>query len=479
MAETHVSQLQALIETSGASGRASQVMTLIETDHVMIHASTIESLVETALAQVRASTIESLVETALAQVRASAIECLVETTIAQVHASAISCLIETEYAPAAANPPRNPRSRTAPPPPRRTPPAPMRPTALSALNRADTAADGMPTLSALNRKESVVSGVPARPSPYSRSAADKPPAALVGSSILDELSARVARDLARDKLSDTFTARQLIVPAAIAGPGLARVNGAMAPTNSNEAAYTASTLPVSNTGRQALAIWQPSTAIGSVPTSNSSAASAPTGTSGTNADTVDGSHADAFAAAAHMHPGADVTSVVALATDADTVDGSHATDFATDDHTHVDFAVVDAPGLIVNEAGGSAATSDLRAESAGEANMLWLDASADLLYLGGTVGVRVTKGGGVRLPVATKAGDYTLTTADNVVVFTATATATLPAATGTGQTYRIICRAGTLTIDANASETIIGELTQVIYPGENLILSDVGNGVWE
>lgn len=136
-------------------------------------------------------------------------------------------------------------------------------------------------------------------------------------------------------------------------------------------------------------------------------------------------------------------------------------------------------GLIVNEGGGSAATDDLRAESDTEPNMLWLDASADLLYLGGTVGVRVTKGGGVLLPVATKSGNYTLTGADNVVVFTATATATLPAATGSGQTYRICCRAGTLTIDGNASETVIGEATQVLYPGENLILTDVGNGAWE
>ncbi len=55
-------------------------------------------------------------------------------------------------------------------------------------------------------------------------------------------------------------------------------------------------------------------------------------------------------------------------------------------------------GLTINEDGGSAATDDLRAESDTEANMLWLDASADLLYLGGsTNGVRVAKGGAVTL----------------------------------------------------------------------------------
>lgn len=79
--------------------------------------------------------------------------------------------------------------------------------------------------------------------------------------------------------------------------------------------------------------------------------------------------------------------------------------------------------------------------------------------------------------VAIKSGNYTLETSDEVVVFTATATATLPASTGLGHTYRIVCRAGITTIDANGSETIKGELTQVLYPGEDLIITDTG--VWE
>ncbi len=53
-------------------------------------------------------------------------------------------------------------------------------------------------------------------------------------------------------------------------------------------------------------------------------------------------------------------------------------------------------GLIVNEQGNAA--GDFRAESDTEANMLWLDASADLLYLGGsTNGVSIAKGGIVSL----------------------------------------------------------------------------------
>lgn len=86
---------------------------------------------------------------------------------------------------------------------------------------------------------------------------------------------------------------------------------------------------------------------------------------------------------------------------------------------------------------------------------------------------------GRRQAVVIKAVNYTLTTNDEVVTFTATATATLPAATGTGQTYRIICRAGTLTIDGNGTDTIKGDLTQALYPGEDLIITDTAAGIWE
>jgi hypothetical protein len=56
--------------------------------------------------------------------------------------------------------------------------------------------------------------------------------------------------------------------------------------------------------------------------------------SATDADTVDGEHASAFADASHTHGGGDVTSAVASATDADTVDGAHASAFADASHTH-------------------------------------------------------------------------------------------------------------------------------------------------
>lgn len=86
---------------------------------------------------------------------------------------------------------------------------------------------------------------------------------------------------------------------------------------------------------------------------------------------------------------------------------------------------------------------------------------------------------GIKQAVATKGINYTLTATDEVVVFTASSTATLPAATGSGQTYRIVCRTGTLVIDANGSETIKGSLTQTIVAGEDLIITDTASGIWE
>lgn len=75
-------------------------------------------------------------------------------------------------------------------------------------------------------------------------------------------------------------------------------------------------------------------------------------------------------------------------------------------------------GLIVNEDGTT--TGDFRAESDTEANMLFLDASADLLYLGGTNGVKIDKGGlitttsGVIRPAADSTTALQLATAGGI-----------------------------------------------------------------
>lgn len=82
--------------------------------------------------------------------------------------------------------------------------------------------------------------------------------------------------------------------------------------------------------------------------------------------------------------------------------------------------------------------------------------------------------------VATKSADYTLTTSDEVVVFTVTATATLPAAIGTGQTYRICNESvgGAVTIDGNSTDSIKGSLTQTLLSGEDMIITDYSAGKW-
>ena len=99
--------------------------------------------------------------------------------------------------------------------------------------------------------------------------------------------------------------------------------------------------------------------------------------------------------------------------------------------------------------------------------------------VGYVTGTGTVKTSGRRQAVAIKSANYTLTANDEVVVFTATATASLPAATGTGQTYRLVCRAGTLTIDASGSETIKGSLTQTLSAGEDFIITDTATGIWE
>lgn len=90
----------------------------------------------------------------------------------------------------------------------------------------------------------------------------------------------------------------------------------------------------------------------------------------------------------------------------------------------------------------------------------------------------VTVTNGRRKAVATKSANYTLTANDEVVVFTASATATLPAASGSGQWFSIGCVAGTVTLDGNSTDTINGELTQTINSGENLQVVDYAANKW-
>ncbi len=97
-------------------------------------------------------------------------------------------------------------------------------------------------------------------------------------------------------------------------------------------------------------------------------------------------------------------------------------------------------------------------------------------------GSGVTETSGRRKTVATiSAATYTALTTDEVIIVTATCTVTLPAATGSGQTYRI-ANEGTdsvvVTIDGNGTDTIKRSLTQTLYSGEDLIITDYAAGKW-
>jgi hypothetical protein len=88
---------------------------------------------------------------------------------------------------------------------------------------------------------------------------------------------------------------------------------------------------------------------------------------------------------------------------------------------------------------------------------------------------------GVRLNVATKTDSYTATITDDVIICNkgTAMTITLPAATGTEQVFHIkSIGAGLVTIDANASETIDGETTQVINQYDSISIIDRASGLW-
>jgi len=86
---------------------------------------------------------------------------------------------------------------------------------------------------------------------------------------------------------------------------------------------------------------------------------------------------------------------------------------------------------------------------------------------------------GLKYAVVVKNTNYTLTDLDCVVVFTATASATLPLATGSGQIYYIKnVGTGTVTITRSGSNTIDNETTQPISQWESVTLVDYLSGKW-
>lgn len=91
------------------------------------------------------------------------------------------------------------------------------------------------------------------------------------------------------------------------------------------------------------------------------------------------------------------------------------------------------------------------------------------------------KSTGRKRAVVTKTADYTAGVNDEVIICNkATAmTITLPAATGSGQTYAIAnVNTGIVTIDGNAAETINGELTQDVDQWAAAQVVDYAAGLW-
>ena len=149
-------------------------------------------------------------------------------------------------------------------------------------------------------------------------------------------------------------------------------------------------------------------------------------------------------------------------------------------------------GIVFNELG--AAATDFRLETNTEENMIFSDASEDLLYLGGTTnGIKIAKGGALTLlgtasitatvthPVRVETATYAVAAGDEIIIANkATAmSVTLPAATGTGRLLTVkSIGAGAVTVDPNDSETIDGSTTQVLGQWDGITIVDYAAGVW-
>ena len=90
--------------------------------------------------------------------------------------------------------------------------------------------------------------------------------------------------------------------------------------------------------------------------------------------------------------------------------------------------------------------------------------------------------GSFALPITTKTADYTADATDYTILADATSntvTITLPTAVGiTGRIYNIKCidATYTVTVDANGTETIDGELTQILVVWDNMKIQSTGTG---
>jgi hypothetical protein len=75
---------------------------------------------------------------------------------------------------------------------------------------------------------------------------------------------------------------------------------------------------------------------------------------------------------------------------------------------------------------------------------------------------------------------YTVVDTDEWIRCDGTFTVTLPPATGSGQGFLIMnVGAGIITVDADGSETINGELTQTVIALDSLFVLDAAAGIWD
>jgi hypothetical protein len=83
--------------------------------------------------------------------------------------------------------------------------------------------------------------------------------------------------------------------------------------------------------------------------------------------------------------------------------------------------------------------------------------------------------------ITTKTATYNATANDDIIVCNKTTAMSinLPAATGTGKRLTIKnINIGTVTVDADTTELIEGELTQDLLEGECIMIIDYANGKW-
>ena len=91
----------------------------------------------------------------------------------------------------------------------------------------------------------------------------------------------------------------------------------------------------------------------------------------------------------------------------------------------------------------------------------------------------VSGGGGVNeTNILLQGINYTITTADYIIVATADITLTLPASPNTGQLYKIFSAANTVTLNANAGQNIIGKTGVTFKNNAAIMVQYVKTNFW-